>query len=85
MIAMFVPVALCRNSWFTDAQPFRPFLPQLIPVEVPELRAKEWLHSLLSGVAFIHQRGVVHNDIKCVFSLVQLQHAPRAHHVYAVN
>jgi serine/threonine protein kinase len=42
----------------------RPYLPQLIPVEVPEMRAREWLHSLVSAVAFCHRRGVVHNDIK---------------------
>ena len=41
------------------------YLPQLVPVEVPEPRAKEWLHSLLDAVAFLHRRGVVHNDIKC--------------------
>ncbi|KAI0315826.1 hypothetical protein OF83DRAFT_1061408 [Amylostereum chailletii] len=40
------------------------FLPELIPVEVPEHKAKEWMRSLLSGVEFLHKRGVVHNDIK---------------------
>jgi serine/threonine protein kinase len=42
----------------------REYLPELIPVEVPERKAKEWFHSLLSGVQFLHSRGVVHNDIK---------------------
>jgi serine/threonine protein kinase len=42
----------------------RPYLPQLIPVEVPEPRAKEWLQSLVSAVDFCHRRGIVHNDIK---------------------
>jgi serine/threonine protein kinase len=36
----------------------------LIPVEVEESKAKHWFHSLLSGVEFLHKRGVVHNDIK---------------------
>ncbi|KAF8582850.1 kinase-like protein [Ramaria rubella] len=40
------------------------YLPSLIPVEVPELRAKPWFLSLISAVAFLHARGVVHNDIK---------------------
>ncbi|KAG6330771.1 hypothetical protein ID866_8318 [Astraeus odoratus] len=40
------------------------YLPTLVPVEVSEPRAKEWFRSLLSGVHFLHSRGVVHNDIK---------------------
>ncbi|KAI0038637.1 hypothetical protein FA95DRAFT_1684578 [Auriscalpium vulgare] len=40
------------------------FLPTLVPVDVPEPKAKEWFRSLLSGVQFLHTRGVVHNDIK---------------------
>ncbi|EIM79354.1 kinase-like protein [Stereum hirsutum FP-91666 SS1] len=40
------------------------YLPELIPVEVPEPKAKEWFRSLLSGVQFLHEHGVVHNDIK---------------------
>ncbi|KAF8443125.1 hypothetical protein L210DRAFT_3159615 [Boletus edulis BED1] len=40
------------------------YLPTLVPVEVSESRAKEWFKSLLSGVHFLHSRGVVHNDIK---------------------
>lgn len=40
------------------------YLPTLIPVEVAEPQAKEWFRSLLSGVQFLHVRGVVHNDIK---------------------
>ena len=42
----------------------RAYLPRLIPVEVGEPIAKGWLKSLLSGVEFLHIRGVVHNDIK---------------------
>ncbi|KAI0629755.1 hypothetical protein C8Q77DRAFT_1064543 [Trametes polyzona] len=38
--------------------------PRLITVEVSEPHAKEWFRSLLSGVEFLHKRGVVHNDIK---------------------
>lgn len=45
----------------------RSYLPTLIPVEVEESRAKWWFSSLLSGVDFLHKRGVVHNDIKSVF------------------
>jgi serine/threonine protein kinase len=44
--------------------PLREYLPELVPVEVPERKAKEWFRSLLSGVLFLHSRGVVHNDIK---------------------
>jgi serine/threonine protein kinase len=46
--------------------PYRAYLPTLVPVEVSEPRAKAWFRSLLSGVNFLHERGVVHNDIKCV-------------------
>lgn len=42
----------------------RAYYPRLVPVEVPERHAKEWFRSLLSGVEFLHKRGVVHNDIK---------------------
>jgi serine/threonine protein kinase len=42
----------------------REYLPELVPVEVPEHKAKEWFQSLLSGVRFLHSRGVVHNDLK---------------------
>ena len=44
---------------------FRAYLPTLIPVEVDERKAKAWFRLLLSGVEFLHRRGVVHNDIKC--------------------
>lgn len=47
----------------------RDYLPELIPVEVPEPKAKEWFRTLLSGVQFLHEHGVVHNDIKYVSSL----------------
>ncbi|KXN82862.1 MAP/microtubule affinity-regulating kinase 4 [Leucoagaricus sp. SymC.cos] len=40
------------------------YLPSLVPVEVEESKAREWFHFLLSGVEFLHRRGVVHNDIK---------------------
>ena len=42
----------------------RSYLPTLVPVEVEELKAREWFRFLLSGVEFLHKRGVVHNDIK---------------------
>ena len=44
---------------------FRAYLPTLVPVEVEERKAKAWFRLLLSGVEFLHKRGVVHNDIKC--------------------
>lgn len=37
---------------------------KLVPVEVGEHHAKDWFRSLLSGIEFLHKRGVVHNDIK---------------------
>ncbi|KAG9083731.1 hypothetical protein FRC06_004392 [Ceratobasidium sp. 370] len=40
------------------------YLPTPVPVEVPEFRAKPWFVALADAVAFLHQRGVVHNDIK---------------------
>ncbi|QRV86563.1 CAMK/CAMK1 protein kinase [Ceratobasidium sp. AG-Ba] len=40
------------------------YLPTPVPVEVPEFRAKPWFAALTEAVAFLHQRGVVHNDIK---------------------
>ncbi|KLO07620.1 hypothetical protein SCHPADRAFT_859973 [Schizopora paradoxa] len=40
------------------------YLPTLIPVEVPEPKAREWFRCLMSAVLFLHSRGVVHNDIK---------------------
>ncbi|KZV68473.1 kinase-like protein [Peniophora sp. CONT] len=52
------------------------YLPQLVPVEVPEPRAKEWLHSLLDAVAFLHRRGVVHNDIKPANILLSTERVP---------
>ncbi|KAG8744746.1 hypothetical protein FRC10_009511 [Ceratobasidium sp. 414] len=40
------------------------YLPTPVPVEVPEFRAKPWFAALADAVAFLHERGVVHNDIK---------------------
>lgn len=42
------------------------YLPTPVPVEVPEFRAKPWFVALTDAVGFLHQRGVVHNDIKYV-------------------
>ncbi|KDQ62647.1 hypothetical protein JAAARDRAFT_121619 [Jaapia argillacea MUCL 33604] len=50
--------------------------PRLIPVEVDEPHAKEWFRSLLSGVEFLHKRGVVHNDIKPANILLSKQNVP---------
>ncbi|KAI0081624.1 hypothetical protein K474DRAFT_1671815 [Panus rudis PR-1116 ss-1] len=52
------------------------FYPELIRVEVPEYNAKGWFHSLLSGVEFLHKRGVVHNDIKPANILLSYENVP---------
>ncbi|KAL5523403.1 hypothetical protein ACEPAF_1670 [Sanghuangporus sanghuang] len=52
------------------------YLPYLIPVEVPEIKAREWFHSLLSAVHFLHTRGVVHNDIKPANILLSTRKIP---------
>ncbi|KAH7914263.1 kinase-like protein [Hygrophoropsis aurantiaca] len=52
------------------------YLPTLVPVEVSEPRAKVWFRSLLSGVQFLHQRGVVHNDIKPANILLSPESVP---------
>jgi serine/threonine protein kinase len=54
----------CKCACSDASLLLREYLPELVPVEVPEHKAKEWFHSLLSGVQFLHSRGVVHNDIK---------------------
>ncbi|KAI0769137.1 hypothetical protein BD413DRAFT_560042 [Trametes elegans] len=50
--------------------------PRLITVEVSESHAKEWFRSLLSGVEFLHKRGVVHNDIKPANILLSNDNVP---------
>ncbi|KAF7314512.1 Protein kinase domain-containing protein [Mycena kentingensis (nom. inval.)] len=52
------------------------YLPTLIPVEVDESKAKEWFKFLLSGVEFLHKRGVVHNDIKPANILLSSKNIP---------
>ncbi|KAH0831882.1 hypothetical protein J3R83DRAFT_12756 [Lanmaoa asiatica] len=52
------------------------YLPILVPVEVSESRAKGWFKSLLSGVHFLHSRGVVHNDIKPANILLSRDNIP---------
>ncbi|KAL1950380.1 hypothetical protein VTO73DRAFT_5504 [Trametes versicolor] len=52
------------------------FHPRLITVEVSEPHAKEWFRSLLSGVEFLHKRGVVHNDIKPANILLSHEDVP---------
>lgn len=66
--ALVHPLQYCRSKYhWTDKRDFfREYLPQLVPVEVPEPKAREWFRCLLSAVLFLHSRGVVHNDIKCV-------------------
>ncbi|EMD40192.1 hypothetical protein CERSUDRAFT_45824 [Gelatoporia subvermispora B] len=53
-----------------------PYHPHLIPVEVPEQYSREWFRSLLSGVEFLHERGIVHNDIKPANILLSYQNVP---------
>ncbi|CCM06214.1 uncharacterized protein FIBRA_08459 [Fibroporia radiculosa] len=50
--------------------------PRLVPVEVPESTSRLWFHSLLSGVEFLHKRGVVHNDIKPANILLSQENIP---------
>ncbi|KAJ2917010.1 hypothetical protein MD484_g3420, partial [Candolleomyces efflorescens] len=52
------------------------YLPTLIPVEVEECKARDWFHFLLSGVDFLHRRGVVHNDIKPANILLSHKNIP---------
>ncbi|KAH0586424.1 hypothetical protein H2248_007659 [Termitomyces sp. 'cryptogamus'] len=52
------------------------YLPTLVPVEVDELKAREWFRFLLSGVEFLHKRGVVHNDIKPANILLSRKNIP---------
>ncbi|KAJ7147185.1 kinase-like domain-containing protein [Mycena crocata] len=52
------------------------FLPTLVPVEVDEYKAREWFRFLLSGVHFLHKRGVVHNDIKPANILLSNKNIP---------
>ncbi|KAK0188110.1 hypothetical protein F5146DRAFT_1062051 [Armillaria mellea] len=52
------------------------YLPALVPVEVDESRARGWFRFLLSGVEFLHKRGVVHNDIKPANILISHKNIP---------
>ncbi|KIY68301.1 kinase-like protein [Cylindrobasidium torrendii FP15055 ss-10] len=51
-------------------------LPALVPVEVEESTARGWFRYLLSGVEFLHRRGVVHNDIKPANILISDKNIP---------
>ncbi|KAI0087036.1 hypothetical protein BDY19DRAFT_1092650 [Irpex rosettiformis] len=52
------------------------FHPRLVPVEVAEHHAKPWFRSLLSGIEFLHKRGIVHNDIKPANILLSVDNVP---------
>ncbi|TRM63866.1 kinase-like domain-containing protein [Schizophyllum amplum] len=52
------------------------YLPTLVPVEVSEPKARHWFKSLLSGVDYLHKRGVVHNDIKPANILLSEKNVP---------
>ena len=45
-------------------------------MEVEESKAREWFRFLLSGVEFLHKRGVVHNDIKPANILLSHKNIP---------
>ena len=59
-----MPLRFGSTSKIDNNHASRAYFPTLVPVEVEEFKAREWFRSLLSGVEFLHQRGVVHNDIK---------------------
>ncbi|KAL1686161.1 kinase-like domain-containing protein [Schizophyllum commune] len=52
------------------------YLPTLVPVEVAEPKARLWFKSLLSGVEYLHKRGIVHNDIKPANILLSEKNVP---------
>lgn len=52
------------------------YLPTLVPVQVDETTARIWFKSLLSGIEFLHKRGVVHNDIKPANILLDEKNIP---------
>ncbi|EAU85877.2 CAMK/CAMKL/MARK protein kinase [Coprinopsis cinerea okayama7 len=52
------------------------YLPTPMPVEVQEVKAREWFRFLLSAVDFLHRRGVVHNDIKPANILLSHKNIP---------
>ncbi|KAG6914867.1 hypothetical protein DXG01_014842 [Tephrocybe rancida] len=86
-IAQLAPVDACID-WSESCLPsastpptnyiihIRAYLPVLVPVEVDEIKAREWFRFLLSGVEFLHKRGVVHNDIKPANILLSHKNIP---------
>ncbi|CCA67823.1 hypothetical protein PIIN_01647 [Serendipita indica DSM 11827] len=53
------------------------FLPKALPVPAAETRAKTWFVSLSSAVHFLHEHGVVHNDIKPANILLSKEGVPK--------
>lgn len=41
-----------------------PYLAHTIPLKVPFEQARPWFRALTSAVAYLHERGITHNDIK---------------------
>jgi serine/threonine protein kinase len=41
-----------------------PYLSHLIELKIPVPRARPYFRALASAVAYLHERGITHNDIK---------------------
>ncbi|KAI5481803.1 hypothetical protein MNV49_000080 [Pseudohyphozyma bogoriensis] len=50
--------------------------PRLMPVELPEVKAKDYFRQLVDAVAFLHREGCSHNDIKPANILLSSSDSP---------